>query len=47
LDIPEAAKLAQEAGYKSKSKTFGKIVGKTLKADKRFRKVERGMFRVR
>ena len=47
LKVSEAAMLAQKAGYKSKSKTYVKIVGKALKADKRFKKVGRGMFQVR
>lgn len=43
----EAAKLAQEAGYKSKSKTFAHDVSRTLRTDKRFKKVARGIFQVR
>ena len=44
----EAAKLALDAGYKSKSKQFKVIVGQTLRDDKRrFEKVGRGKFRVK
>jgi len=47
VKVGEAARLAKEAGYQSKSGLFVMIVGKALKGDKRFKKVERGLFQVR
>ena len=42
--VAEAAKLALEAGYKSKSSQFGNIVSQMLSADKRFKKIARGIY---
>ena len=47
LTVAEAADAAQAAGYKSKSKDFQNIVGMTLSTDKRFRRVRRGVYRLR
>jgi hypothetical protein len=47
LTIAEAADAVQAAGYKSKSKAFKKVVGVTLSTDKRFRRVRRGVYRLR
>ena len=42
--VADAAKLAVGAGYKSKSSQFGNIVSQALGADKRFRKIARGVY---
>ncbi len=47
LTIAEAAEAALAAGYKSKSKDFGNLVSMTLSKDRRFRRVRRGVYRVR
>jgi len=44
VKVAQAAKLATEAGYKSKSAQFGNIVSQALGADRRFRKVSRGVY---
>lgn len=44
IKVAQAAKLAIEAGYKSRSAQFGNIVSQTLSADKRFKKISRGVY---
>lgn len=44
VKVAEAAKLAVQAGYKSKSSQFGNIVSQTLSGDKRFKKIARGVY---
>ena len=44
VKVAEAAKLALGAGYKSKSSQFANIVSQTLSADKRFKKIARGIY---
>ncbi len=44
VKVAQAAKLALEAGYKSKSAQFGNIVSQTLSVDKRFKKISRGVY---
>ena len=44
VKVAEAAKSARAAGYKSTSSQFGNIVSQALAADKRFRKVSRGVY---
>ena len=47
LTIAEAADATLAAGYKSKSKDFQNIVGMMLSQDKRFKRVGRGVYRLR
>ena len=47
LTVAEAADAVVAAGYKSKSKNFSTIVGMTLSTDKRFKRVSRGVYRLR
>jgi hypothetical protein len=47
LTVAEAADAVLAAGYKSKSKNFRIIVGMTLSQDKRFKRVGRGVYRLR
>ena len=44
VKVAEVARLALSAGYKSASKQFGNIVSQALTADKRFRKISRGVY---
>jgi len=44
VKVADAGKLALAAGYKSTSSQFGNIVSQALAADKRFRKVSRGVY---
>jgi len=44
VKVAEAAKLAVAAGYKSVSSQFGNIVSQTLSADRRFKKISRGVY---
>lgn len=44
MKVAEAAKLALAAGYKTASRQFGNVVSQTLSADKRFRKISRGVY---
>ncbi len=44
IRVAEAAKLALTAGYKSASNQFANIVSQALSADKRFKKVSRGVY---
>jgi hypothetical protein len=44
LTAPEAAEAVLDAGYKSKSKAFQKVVRMMLLKDKRFRRVSRGVY---
>ena len=45
--VADAAKMALDAGYKTTSKQFGNIVSQTFAVDDRFRKVRRGLFRLK
>lgn len=45
--VGDAAKMALGAGYKTNSKQFGNIVSHILATDDRFRKVRRGLFRLK
>jgi hypothetical protein len=45
--VGDAGKMALEAGYKTTSKQFGNIVSHILATDDRFRKVRRGLFRLK
>ena len=47
LSVAEATDAVVAAGYKSKSKDFQNIVSMTLSTDKRFRRVRRGVYRLR
>lgn len=44
--VTDAAKMARDAGYQTKSKQFANVVSTTLKTDDRFRKVRRGVYRL-
>ena len=44
VKVAEAGKLALAAGYRSTSSQFGNIVSQALTADKRFKKVSRGVY---
>ena len=44
VKVAEAAKLARQACYKSKSGQFGNIVSQTLSGDGRFKKIARGVY---
>jgi hypothetical protein len=46
VKVSQAAKMALDAGYTSKSKQFGNVVSQTLANDDRFTKISRGLFRV-
>jgi hypothetical protein len=46
IRVKDVANMALEAGYKTKSKHFDNIVSQTLKADKRFRRVRRGIYKL-
>lgn len=46
IKVKDAVEMVLAAGYKTKSKQFGNIVSQTLKADKRFRRVRRGLYKV-
>jgi len=45
--VGDAAKMALGAGYKTTSKQFGNIVSQILATDDRFRRVRRGLFRLK
>jgi hypothetical protein len=45
--VGDAAKMDLGAGYKTTSKQFGNIVSQILATDDRFRKVRRGLFRLK
>ena len=47
VTVSEAADAALAAGYKSKSKDFRNIVSMMLSKDKRFKRVGRGVYRLR
>ena len=47
VSVAEAVSGVQAAGYRSKSKSFPKIVGRTLSRDKRFKRVGRGVYALR
>ncbi|MBI5724226.1 MAG: hypothetical protein HZA50_09735 [Planctomycetes bacterium] len=47
VSIPEAAKLAIGAGYKTKAKNFDLVVGVAFKNKKLFKKVARGVYTVK
>jgi hypothetical protein len=44
LSVAEAAEAVREAGYKSRSKNFQKVVGITLSQGRRFRRIGRGVY---
>ena len=44
VKVADAAKLARAAGYKSMSSQFGHVVSQALGADKRFKKISRGVY---
>jgi chromosome segregation ATPase len=45
--VGDAAKMALEAGYKTTSKQFGNIVSQALATDERFKRVRRGLFKLK
>ena len=47
VKVADAAQMAIAAGYKTQSKQFANIVSHTLANDDRFRKIRRGLFKVK
>ena len=47
VKVANAAQMAIAAGYKTQSKQFANIVSHTLANDDRFRKIRRGLFKVK
>ena len=47
LSVPQIARAAKKAGYKSVSKTFHTIIYQTLARDERFKKASRGQYVLR
>ena len=47
VKVADAAQMAIVAGYKTQSKQFANIVSHTLANDDRFRKIRRGLFKVK
>jgi hypothetical protein len=47
LSVAEIAEAARAAGYKSRSKNFQTIVGMTLSQGKQFKRVKRGVYKLR
>jgi len=47
MSVADAVAAVQEAGYKSKSKNFPTIVGMTLSQGKQFKRVKRGVYKLK